>query len=132
MRSNNRRMLALVRELAAWREIAAQQRNLPRNRCCARNRCWRSPPTRPPTVEELARTRGLGAGFAEGKLGAEMLAVVARVKATPESQYPEPEPRRETPPGIGPLIDLLRVLLKLRCEENDVAAKLVADARIWS
>jgi ribonuclease D len=30
VRSNNRRMLALVRELAAWREAAAQQRNLPR------------------------------------------------------------------------------------------------------
>jgi len=37
-------------------------------------------------------------------------------------------PRRETPPGLGPLIDLLRVLLKLRCEEHGVAQKLVADA----
>jgi ribonuclease D len=56
------------------------------------------------------------------------LALVARVLAQPESEYPEPEPRRDTPPGLGPLVDLLRVLLKLRCEENDVAVKLVADS----
>jgi ribonuclease D len=49
------------------------------------------------------------------------------VLALPESEYPVPPPRREPPPGIGPLVDLLRVLLKLRCEENDVAQKLVAD-----
>ena len=29
-------------------------------------------------------------------------------------------------PGIGPVIDLLKVLLKARCEANDVALKLVA------
>ena len=32
------------------------------------------------------------------------------------------------PPGLGPLVDLLRVLLKLRCEDNDVAQKLVANS----
>jgi len=57
-----------------------------------------------------------------------VLAVIERVLAMPESQYPVPPPRRDPPPGIGPLTDLLRVLLKLRCEENDVAPKLVADS----
>jgi len=78
-------------------------------------------------VAELARTRGLGRNFAEGKLGAEILAVVTRVLAMPERDYPEPPPRHDLPAGLGPLVDLLRVLLKLRCEENDVAQKLVAD-----
>ncbi len=128
VRSNNRRMLALVRELAAWREISAQTRNLPRNRLLREESLLEIAAHAPGTIEELARTRGLGRSFAEGKLGAELLEVVARVKAAPESQYPEPEPRREPAPGIGPLTDLLRVLLKLRCEENNVAAKLVADS----
>jgi len=30
--------------------------------------------------------------------------------------------------GIGPLVDLLRVLLKQRCDECDVAPKLIASA----
>jgi len=127
VRSNNRKLLALVRELAAWRETAAQQRNLPRNRLLRDESLLEIAAHAPSTVAELARTRGLGKNFAEGKLGAEILAAVQRVLATPESQYPVPPPRHEPPPGIGPLVDLLRVLLKLRCEENDVAQKLVAD-----
>ncbi|HEX9489540.1 MAG TPA: ribonuclease D [Stellaceae bacterium] len=127
VRSNNRKLLALVRELAAWRETAAQQRNLPRNRLLRDESLLEIAAHAPTNVADLARTRGLGKNFAEGKLGGEILAAVTRVLATPESQYPVPPPRHEPPPGLGPLVDLLRVLLKLRCEENDVAQKLVAD-----
>jgi ribonuclease D len=127
LRSNNRRVLALVRELAAWRESAAQQRDLPRNRLLRDESVLEIAAHAPTTVAELARTRGLSRNLAEGKLGAEILAVVARVLAMPESAYPVPPARREPPAGIGPLVDLLRVLLKLRCEENGVAQKLVAD-----
>ncbi len=127
LRSNNRKLLALVRELAAWREVAAQQRNLPRNRLLRDESILEIAAHAPATVADLARTRGLGKNFAEGRLGGEVLAAVQRVLALPESEYPVPPPRREPPPGIGPLVDLLRVLLKLRCEENDVAQKLVAD-----
>ena len=127
LRSNNRKLLALVRELAAWREVAAQQRNLPRNRLLRDESILEIAAHAPATVADLARTRGLGRNFAEGRLGGEVLAAVQRVLALPESEYPVPPPRREPPPGIGPLVDLLRVLLKLRCEENDVAVKLVAD-----
>ena len=127
-RSNNRRLLALVRELAAWRETTAQQRNLPRNRVLRDESLLEIAAHAPKSPDELAHARGLGRGFAEGRFGSEILAVVGRVLEQPESTYPEAVPRREVPAGLGPLIDLLRVLLKLRCEENDVAQKLVADA----
>jgi ribonuclease D len=127
-RTGNRRLLALVRELAAWRERAAQQRDLPRNRILRDEAILEIAAHAPTTAAELARGRGLSRNFAEGKLGGEILATVARVLAMPESDYPLPEPRREAPPGLGPLVDLLRVLLKLRCEENGVAQRLVADS----
>src|SRR5579875_2757415 len=41
---------------------------------------------------------------------------------------PTPPARLETPPGLGPLVELLRVLLKERCEEYQVAQRLVASA----
>jgi ribonuclease D len=128
LRSNNRKLLALVQALAAWREIAAQQRNLPRNRVLRDESVLEIAAHAPTTVAELARTRGLGRNFAEGKLGAEVLAAVARVLATPERDYPDPPPQHEPARGIAPLVDLLRVLLKLRSEEHGVAQKLVADA----
>ena len=48
--------------------------------------------------------------------------------AVPESEAPRLPPRPEIPSGLGPLIDLLRVLLKLRCDEFEVAQKLIASA----
>jgi ribonuclease D len=128
VRSNNRRMLALVRTLAEWREATAQQRNLPRNRVVRDEQLLEIAAHTPKTVDELAHMRGLGKGFAESRFGGEILAVVAKTLALPEEGYPEPAQRRALPPGLGPLTDLLRVLLKHRCEENDVAVKLVADA----
>jgi len=128
LRSNNRRLLALAQALAAWRETTSQQRDLPRSRVLRDESLLEIAAHTPRNVDDLARSRGLGKGFAEGKFGTEILAVIERVMAMPESQYPEPAPRREPPQGIGPLTDLLRVLLKLRAEENDVAPRLIADA----
>ena len=128
LRSHNRKLLALAYELAAWREATAQQRDLPRSRVLRDESLLEIAAHAPRSAAELARSRGLGKGFAEGKFGTEILAVIERVLATPESRYPVPPPRREPPPGIGPLVELLRVLLKLRAEENDVAPRLIADA----
>jgi ribonuclease D len=128
IRSGNRRLLALAYALAVWREGVAQQRDLPRNRVLRDESLLEIAAHAPRSAADLAHARGLGKSFADGRFGSEIVAVVARVLAMPESEYPEATPRREAPPGLGPLVDLLRVLLKLRCEENDVAQKLVADA----
>jgi ribonuclease D len=127
-RSGNRRFLAVLRELAAWREKAAQQRDLPRNRIIRDESILEIAAHAPSSVAELSRSRGLGKGLVEGKFGAEILAAIGRALALPESEYPELPARHEPPPGIGPLVDLLRVLLKYRCEESGVAQKLVANA----
>ncbi|HTZ78705.1 MAG TPA: ribonuclease D [Stellaceae bacterium] len=128
LRGSSRRTLALLRELAAWREVAAQQRNLPRNRILRDEQVLEIASHAPSGPADLARTRGIGKGFVDGKLGAEVLEVVKHALALPEDTHPEAPPRRELPAGIGPLVDLLRVLLKLRCEEHGVAQKLVASA----
>jgi ribonuclease D len=48
--------------------------------------------------------------------------------AVPESEAPKLPPRIDLPSGIAPIVDLLRVLLKTKCEANEVAQKLVANA----
>jgi ribonuclease D len=128
LRGGNRKFLAILKELAAWRELAAQQRNIPRSRIIRDESVLEIASHAPATIADLARTRGLSRGVAEGKLGGEILAAVQRGLALPEDQQPKLPQRAELPAGLGPLTDLLRVLLKLRCEENDVAQKLVANA----
>jgi ribonuclease D len=127
-RGGNKRFLAILKELAAWRERAAQQRDIPRGRILRDESLLEIAAHAPATIDDLARIRGLGRPVAEGKLGGEMLACVERGLAAPETAAPELVQRAELPPGLGPLVDLLRVLLKLRCEEHDVAQKLVANA----
>jgi ribonuclease D len=121
------RFLAVLRALAAWRETAAQQRDLPRGRILRDEAIIEIASHAPQTIEALARTRSLGKGIADGRLGREILDAVAAGLADPDPPAAIPA-KPEMPPGLGPLVELLRVLLKQRCEDFGVAQKLVASA----
>jgi ribonuclease D len=123
----DQRFLGVLRAVAAWRETAAQQRDLPRGRIMRDEAVLEIAAHAPKTIEGLARTRSLGKGVAEGKLGRDILEAVAQGLADPDPPPAIPG-KAEAPPGIGPLIELLRVLLKQRCEDFQVAQKLVASA----
>jgi ribonuclease D len=120
------RFLAILREVAAWRESEAQRRDLPRNRVVRDESILDIAAHAPESVDDLARLRGLSKGFAESRQGQELLAAIARGRAVPESQLPPAAQTPDLPPGLGPVVELLKVLLKLKCEENNVAQKLVA------
>ncbi len=123
----DRRFLGVLRTLAAWREAAAQQRDLPRARVMRDEAVLEIASHMPRSIEALARTRSLGRGIAEGKLGHDILDAVTSGLADPDPPPAAPA-KPEAPPGLGPLIELLRVLLKQRCEDFQVAQKLVASA----
>jgi ribonuclease D len=127
-RTDKPRMLAILREVAAWREEEAQRRDLPRNRVLRDETLCEIASHAPSDVEHLARCRGLSRSIAENRQGAQILAAIRRGQELPAGECPEPAPRRDLPAGLGPLIELLRVLLKMRCEDHAVAQKLVASA----
>jgi ribonuclease D len=127
-RTDKPRALAVLREVAAWREEEAQRRDLPRNRILKDETLCEIAAHAPSDVEHLARCRGLSRAIAENKQGQAILAAVKRGLELPAAQCPVPPPRRDLPAGRGPVVDLLRVLLKMRCEDHDVAQKLVASA----
>jgi ribonuclease D len=127
-RTNNARTLMLLKALAAWREREAQARDLPRQRVVRDEALLEIASSAPTTIDDLARTRGLSRGLADGRMGAAILATVSQALAVPESQWPVPEARFELPRGLGPVVDLLKVLLKLKCDEHDVAQRLIASS----
>jgi ribonuclease D len=61
-------------------------------------------------------------------MGEAVLAAVGRGLAVPDSECPESEIRREPPRGTGPIAELLKVLLKMKCETEKVAQRLVASS----
>jgi len=125
-RSNDRRYLAVLQALATWREEEAQQRDVPRGRVLRDEQLFDIAAHRPTTEEDLARSRGINRDLARGRLGKAILEAVARGLAVPEEDLPKSAPKQQSANGIGPLMDLLKVMLKLRCEEHDVAQKLIA------
>jgi len=122
------RFFGIFVEVAAWRETAARQRNLPRGRIMRDEAVLEIAAHAPRSIEALARTRSLGRGIAEGKLGNEILETVQRGLTTTVEPEPPVATRADAPPGRGPLIELLRVLLKQRCDDHQVAQKLLASA----
>jgi ribonuclease D len=120
------RLLAVLKEVAAWREREAQRRDVPRNRVVRDETVMDIAGHAPTTIDELARVRGLSRSFADGRLGEDLLAAVRRGLALPESEIPVLPPAVDLPPGLGPVVELLKVILKMKCEEHGVATKLVA------
>ena len=128
VRGNNRRFLALVRTLASWREQEAQRINIPRQRLLKDETLMEIAAIAPTNAESLARARGISRGFAEGRTGSSLLDVVAETVALPEAKLPSVPRQRETAKPSAALVQLLKVLLMARCEENEVAPRLIASS----
>ena len=127
-RTGNRRMLGVLRAAAAWREREAQRVNIPRQRLLRDENLLEVAATAPLTAEALTRCRGITRGFAEGKSGTGLLAAIAAATALPEDELPEAPRGRDGPRPSPALVSLLKVLLAAKCEEHDVAPKLVASS----
>ncbi len=128
-RSTDRRYLTILQAVAAWREDEAMRRDVPRNRVI-RDEALTEIAAHPPTkAAALSRIRGVTRGFAEGRLGKSLLAAINAATERPPEEGPQPLKQMSLPKGLAPTVDLLRVLLKQRCEEHGVAQKLVANTQ---
>jgi ribonuclease D len=128
IRGGKPRFLAILQELCAWRELEAQRLDIPRSRLLRDEALMEIAHHPPKDAASLSRIRGLSQGFADGKSGTAILEAVARAEARPLDQCPAPEEHRDNPAGIGPVVELLRVLLKMVSDDEGVAAKLLASS----
>ncbi|SDZ73654.1 ribonuclease D [Rubrimonas cliftonensis] len=128
-RSNNPKFLTAAQALAAWREREAQARDVPRSRVLKDDALLEIASSRPRTLDELGSSRLLQR---EGRKPATLeaiLSVIAAAEAAPRHDLVAPEEDKpQPPPGAGGLVELLKVLLKAKCDAMDVAQKLVASS----
>ncbi|MFN4015990.1 MAG: ribonuclease D [Reyranella sp.] len=122
------RMMAVLKEIAAWRERTAQRIDIPRQRLVRDEQLLEIASHAPKSIEELAATRGLGRGFAEGWQGRELMEAIERARALPESELPVRDRPPEQIRAPGAIVDLLRTLLRLKADQAGVAGRLVASA----
>ncbi|MFN9357220.1 MAG: ribonuclease D [Alphaproteobacteria bacterium] len=127
LRSGNRRFTAVLMEVAAWRERLAQERDVPRSRVLKDDALFEIAAQAPATTGDLEALRGVPRGFAGSRAAATLIDAVKAGLALPASAVPEIE--RGTPVSVPPILgDMLRVLLKILCDQHGVAQKLIASS----
>lgn len=125
-RTNSRKFLAVVRELAAFREITARGRNIPRNRIYKDDALMELAATRPKSFDDLHKSRLLLREARKGEIAEGILAAVKKGEACAPEDMPKVPAQRVKRNGSESLADLLRVLLKAKAEKYSVAQKLIA------
>jgi len=120
-------VLGRLKSLAAWREREAQNKDLPRGRI-VKDETLADIASHPPRAQgDLAKVRGLSASWAGNDIGGRMMAALESARPLSDSELPARDDRK---PGLGKegalVADLLKLLLKIRSRDADVAPKLIA------
>ena len=120
-------VLGRLRALAAWREHEARQKNIPRGRI-VKDETLGDLALHPPRAQsDLSRVRGLSTSWAGNDIGARMMAALNNAGPMPADLMPVRDDRK---PGMGKdgalVADLLKLLLKIRAKESNVAPRLLA------
>lgn len=122
------KFFTLVKDLCAWREREAQSIDIPRNRVIRDEALMEIVHHVPRDANELARVRGLSAEFAKNRLGTGILEVIKSSQSRTPEALPDELRKNHLPSNLGAVVDMLKVLLRLVAEENDVAAKLISNS----
>jgi ribonuclease D len=120
-------VLGRLKALARWRELEAQAKDLPRGRIVKDETLGDMAGHPPKKQADLARVRGLSATWAGNDIGGRLMEAIEGAHPLGEDELP---PRDDRKPGLGKegslVADLLKLLLKIRSRDIDVASKLLA------
>jgi ribonuclease D len=129
VRINSRKadVLGRLKAIARWREIEAQNKNLPRGRI-AKDETIADLAGNPPRRQgDLAKVRGLSASWAGNDIGGRLMAAIEAAGPMPADEMPSRDERGPSLGKEGALVaDLLKLLLKIRARDINVAARLLA------
>ena len=122
----NPQVLGRLKALAAWREAEAQHKDIPRGRIM-RDETLADIASHPPKKQaDLAKVRGLSNAWKDNDIGKRMMKVLDEAEPLPASELPAKNSRGAPLGKEGALVaDLLKLLLKIRCREIDVASRLL-------
>ncbi len=120
-------VLGRLKALARWRELEAQSKDLPRGRIVKDETIADIAGHPPRKQSDLAKVRGLSATWAGNDIGGRLMAALEAAVPMSADEMPARDDRK---PGLGKdgalVADLLKLLLKIRSKEIDVASRLLA------
>ncbi len=128
IKSPKSKSLVVLRELAAWREMQAQKRDIPKTWVMRDDALSDMANQAPQNKNQLAKIRNVSKEMAEGKVGVQLLKVIAKGLETPRDTWPVPKRKPSLSQGAMAMVDILKMLLKVQSAVHDVAPKIIASA----
>jgi ribonuclease D len=128
VRSDKPDVLAVLRALAAWREEQAVSRDVPRSRVLKDETLADIAMYKPRDLDSLLQVRSLQSDLAKGKIGKMVLDIINATLDSPKDDWPRQPRKDQFPKSAQGTLEMLKMLLRINCAEEDVAAKLVASS----
>lgn len=119
------RQLANLKLLAAWRENRAMELNKPRKWILQDEVLLELARRAPRDEQGLEKIRGLEERTLK-RSGDELLEILEKARALPESEWPRPAPRRELSPDQDATVDALMALLRMSAAEHEISSSMIA------
>ena len=127
-RKHSSKYMAVFAEVAAWRERTAIERDQPRGRVLKDEAIDEIATQTPNDPHGFDKLRAVSKGFGTSKFGMELIDIIKSCLKDPEKFAPKVEKREVQQPVPASVVELLKVLLKIKCEEEGVAPKLLANS----
>ena len=119
-------VLGRLQAMAAWREKEAQRKNIPRGRIMKDETLADIAAHPPKSQADLPKVRGLSPAWRDNDIGARLIGVIEASQPIARDNLPD---RARSSPGGGKdgslVADLLKLLLKIRSREINVAPRLI-------
>ncbi len=126
IRSDKPQVLAVLKNLAEWRETLAVTKNLPRGHIIKDDVLANIALYMPKTKDAMSRIRGVPANITKGKHAPVIFDLIQQALNMPKDKWPMVQKRKPFPNDLSPKLEMLKLLLKINCSQNNVASKLVA------
>jgi ribonuclease D len=122
------RTYIILRELVSWREQRARTLNIPRRRIADDETLIHIANSRPETVEQLEKFRGINQGEIK-KQGSHILAMIHECLHKPPTGSPKMPTIHKPSASQSRVIDLLGTYLRVLCEDLEISSRQLLTAR---
>jgi ribonuclease D len=128
VRLKSKKQLAVLIAVAGWRELEAQEKNVPRSRIIKDDAVAEVAMQMPQSKEALGQLRALPRGMATSRIGDGLIRVVKEGLARDPLTLPHTNwGRDESSESTQAAAEILKLALKVVCEREGLAPKLVAN-----
>ena len=128
MRNIKKHHLGVIMKLAEWRENEARDKDVPRNRIFKDDAIIEIAMQKPKNLQALDGLRAVPRGYAKSSKAKKMFEQYEIGLSIKEEDLPDLKSNYQKQKVDSGILEMMRVVLRIVCEKENVASKLIANA----